>query len=98
MLAPPQSHYSYFFRLGGKARKHQAARKNTKVFNKVLRFVCPFRAGEIPKIVQIEIYDEDIQNAAICRQAHETISQQHEPRRRFAMPANNKSGAVNGTL
>ena len=77
-LKPPRSHHSYFFLLGGKSRKHQAACQYAKVFDKVLRFVCPFYTREIPKIMQIEIYDEDIQNAAIGGQAHETIGQQHE--------------------
>lgn len=74
----PQSHNSYSFLLGSKARKHQATGQNTEVFDKVLGFVCPFHTGEIPKIMQIEIYDEDIQNAAIGGLAHETIGQQHE--------------------
>ena len=71
-----------FFLLGGKGRKHEAARQNAKVFDKVLRFVCPFHTREIPKIMQIEIYHEDIQNAAIGGLAHETISQQHEAKKK----------------
>jgi hypothetical protein len=55
--------------LAHKARQHQATGQNAEVFEEILSFMLAFQATEIPKIMQAEIDNHNIERAAIGREA-----------------------------